>query len=61
VLSLECGAEEGEGAPVCLILIGSKEVTGLSIWIHELGSCSGSFSLNVVQTEKEELNSVLRV
>ena len=63
-LPVEYGAEEGEEGGkehLCLILIYSKEMGGISIWIQELGSCAGSFSLNVAQTEKEEPNSVLHV
>lgn len=62
-LPVEYGAEEGEEGGkehLCLILIYSKDMGGVSIWVQELGSFAGSFSLNVAQTEKEP-NSVLHV
>lgn len=61
---VDYGAEEGEEGGkehLCLILIYSKEMGGISIWIQELGSCAWSFSLNVAQTEREEPDSVLNV
>lgn len=49
-LPVECRADEGEkGGEVhlCLILIHSQEMGGISISIQEVGSSAGSFSLNV--------------
>lgn len=63
-LPVEYGAEEGEEEGkehLCLILIYSKEMGGINLWIQELGSCGGCFSLNVAQSEKEEPRSVLHV